>query len=111
LLHRLHGQGELGRCPQGLIDDAIALGELDQVSDLVGRRVGVELEAQTDVAKADGRLTADAARAAKIEIALDMTEEMLSRSRAAAAATGLNNVEFRQGVIEALPIEDGWATL
>ena len=38
-----------------------------------------------------------------------MTEEMLSRSRAAAAAMGLSSVEFRQGVIEALPIEDGWA--
>ena len=40
---------------------------------------------------------------------LDMTEEMLSRSRAAAATMGLSNVEFRRGVIEALPIEDGWA--
>lgn len=42
-------------------------------------------------------------------VGVDMTEEMLSRSRAAAAAMGLSNVEFRQGVIEALPIEDGWA--
>jgi arsenite methyltransferase len=38
-----------------------------------------------------------------------MTEEMLGRSRAAATAMGLHNVEFRQGEIEALPIEDGWA--
>jgi len=42
-------------------------------------------------------------------VGVDMTEEMLGRSRAAAAAMGLDNVEFRQGVIEALPIEDGWA--
>ncbi len=34
---------------------------------------------------------------------------MLGRSRTAAAAMGLRNVEFRQGVIEDLPIEDGWA--
>ena len=40
---------------------------------------------------------------------VDMTEEMLSRSRAAAAKMGLHNVEFRQGVIEDLTIEDGWA--
>jgi len=38
-----------------------------------------------------------------------MTEEMLARSRAAAATMGLRNVEFRQGIIEALPVEDGWA--
>jgi arsenite methyltransferase len=42
-------------------------------------------------------------------VGVDMTEEMLGRSRAAAAAMGLRNVEFRQGVIEDLPIEDGSA--
>ena len=41
-------------------------------------------------------------------VGVDMTDEMLSRSRAAAAAMGLRNVEFRQGVIEDLPIENGW---
>jgi arsenite methyltransferase len=42
-------------------------------------------------------------------VGVDMTEEMLARSRAAAARLGLRNVEFRQGVIEALPVEDAWA--
>jgi arsenite methyltransferase len=42
-------------------------------------------------------------------VGVDMTEEMLNRSRAAASATGLRDVEFRQGVIEALPVEDAWA--
>jgi arsenite methyltransferase len=42
-------------------------------------------------------------------VGVDMTEEMLARSRAAASAMGLRNVEFRQGVIEALPAEDAWA--
>jgi SAM-dependent methyltransferase len=42
-------------------------------------------------------------------IGVDMTEEMLQRSRAAATAMGLSNVEFRQGVIEDLPVETGWA--
>src|SRR5690242_19611424 len=36
-------------------------------------------------------------------VGVDMTEEMLARSRAAAAAMGLRNIEFRQGIIEALP--------
>lgn len=42
-------------------------------------------------------------------VGVDMTEEMLARSRAAAAAMGLQQVEFRQGVIEDLPVEDDWA--
>jgi arsenite methyltransferase len=42
-------------------------------------------------------------------VGVDMTEEMLGRSRATAAALGLRQVEFRQGVIEDLPIEDSWA--
>jgi len=42
-------------------------------------------------------------------VGVDMTEEMLKRSRAAVAAMGLQHVEFRQGVIEDLLIEDGWA--
>src|SRR6202000_2460969 len=42
-------------------------------------------------------------------IGVDMTEEMLARSRAATATPGLRNVEFRQRIIEALPVEDGWA--
>jgi len=42
-------------------------------------------------------------------VGVDMTEEMLGRSRTAATVMGLHHVEFRQGEIEALPIEDGWA--
>jgi arsenite methyltransferase len=42
-------------------------------------------------------------------VGVDMTEEMLDRSRTAAAGMGLRNVEFRQGVIEELPIDDGSA--
>jgi arsenite methyltransferase len=42
-------------------------------------------------------------------VGVDMTEEMLCRSRAAAATICLRNVEFRQGVIEDFPVENGWA--
>jgi SAM-dependent methyltransferase len=40
-------------------------------------------------------------------VGVDMTGEMLGRARTAAATMGLRNVEFRQGVIEDLPVEDG----
>jgi len=42
-------------------------------------------------------------------IGVDMTPEMLDRSRSMASRLGLDNVEFREGLIEDLPIEDGWA--
>jgi ubiquinone/menaquinone biosynthesis C-methylase UbiE len=41
-------------------------------------------------------------------VGVDMTPAMLAKARGAAAA-GLDNVEFRQGYGEALPVEDGWA--
>ena len=42
-------------------------------------------------------------------IGVDMTEEMLAKSRASARALGLANVEFREGLAEHLPVEDNWA--
>ena len=42
-------------------------------------------------------------------VGVDMTEEMLAKSRATAAALGLAHVEFREGLAEDLPVEDGWA--
>jgi len=39
-------------------------------------------------------------------IGVDMTPEMLSRARQAAQRLGLSNVEFRQGYLESLPVED-----
>jgi ubiquinone/menaquinone biosynthesis C-methylase UbiE len=37
---------------------------------------------------------------------VDMTDEMLAQARANAAKAGATNVEFRQGVIEDLPLDD-----
>jgi len=42
-------------------------------------------------------------------VGVDMLSEMLARSRAAAKEMGLANVEFREGIIESMPVEDGWA--
>jgi SAM-dependent methyltransferase len=42
-------------------------------------------------------------------VGVDMTDKMLERSRTAATAMGLGNVEFRRGIIEDLPVEGGWA--
>jgi SAM-dependent methyltransferase len=42
-------------------------------------------------------------------VGVDMLPEMLARSRAAADEMGLKNAEFREGLIEEMPVEDGWA--
>jgi arsenite methyltransferase len=42
-------------------------------------------------------------------VGVDMTAEMLAKARRNIAALGLANVELREGMAEALPIEDGWA--
>lgn len=42
-------------------------------------------------------------------VGIDMTAEMLDKSRASAVAMRLAQVEFREGLLEALPVEDGWA--
>jgi SAM-dependent methyltransferase len=40
-------------------------------------------------------------------IGVDMTPEMLDRASKSAEKMGIHNVEFRQGFLEALPVEDG----
>jgi SAM-dependent methyltransferase len=42
-------------------------------------------------------------------IGVDMTEEMLAKSRRTTARLGLENVVFRDGLAEDLPVEDEWA--
>jgi SAM-dependent methyltransferase len=42
-------------------------------------------------------------------IGVDMTPEMLVTARANAVDAGLMNVEFRDGLLEALPVSTGWA--
>jgi arsenite methyltransferase len=42
-------------------------------------------------------------------IGVDMTPEMLAKATETAGQLGLGNVEFRDGILEELPVEDGWA--
>ena len=42
-------------------------------------------------------------------IGIDMTPEMLAKSRATAEHLQLGHVEFREGFAEVMPVEDGWA--
>ncbi len=42
-------------------------------------------------------------------VGIDMLAEMLAKSRASARAMGLDQVEFREGLLEEMPVPDGWA--
>jgi arsenite methyltransferase len=42
-------------------------------------------------------------------VGVDMTPEMLDKARETARQLGLDNVEFREGIIEHVPVDDGWA--
>ncbi|MBT3550771.1 MAG: methyltransferase domain-containing protein [Rhodospirillaceae bacterium] len=57
----------------------------------------------------DSFIAAAKVGAAGSVVGVDMTEEMLAKSRATAGAMDLANVEFREGLLEDIPVEDGWA--
>jgi len=42
-------------------------------------------------------------------VGIDMTEEMLVKSRETARAMDMTNVDFREGLIEDMPVDDSWA--
>ncbi len=42
-------------------------------------------------------------------VGIDMTTEMLDKSRATAEVLGADHVEFREGFLESMPVGDGWA--
>ena len=42
-------------------------------------------------------------------VGVDMTPEMLTKSRQTADVLGLGQVEFRDGLAESIPVDDGWA--
>jgi arsenite methyltransferase len=42
-------------------------------------------------------------------VGVDMTLEMLGKARQTAETLGLSQVEFREGLLEAMPVDDGWA--
>ena len=61
--------GDLGRMTQALVNDAIAFGKANQRGPLLFAGVSVQIEMQSNLLKADGRILGNAERAPEIEIA------------------------------------------
>ncbi|HET9441750.1 MAG TPA: methyltransferase domain-containing protein [Acidimicrobiales bacterium] len=57
----------------------------------------------------DSFIAAGQVGAAGRVVGVDMTPEMLKKSRETAEAMGVGHAEFREGLAERLPVEDGWA--
>jgi arsenite methyltransferase len=57
----------------------------------------------------DSFLAATAVGPGGAVIGVDMTPEMLAKSRRIAHALDMEQVEFREGIAETLPVDDGWA--
>ena len=66
----------------------------------VGSGTGMDAMVAANAVGAEGRV-----------VGVDMTPEMLERARAGAEEAGIRNVEFREGLAEQLPVDDGWADL
>src|SRR5918995_1959349 len=73
------------------------VGQGDRVVD-VGSGGGFDSFVAAHLVGGDGRV-----------VGVDMTPEMLAKSRETARLLGLDHVDFRQGPAEDLPIDDGWA--
>lgn len=59
----------------------------------------------------DSMVAARAVGSSGAVIGVDMTPEMLERARAGAAEAGIDNVQFREGFAERLPVDEGWADI
>jgi SAM-dependent methyltransferase len=73
------------------------LGEGDRVVE-IGSGGGFDSFVAARLVGPDGRV-----------VGVDMTPEMLAKSRVTARLLGLDHVEFREGIAEELPVPDGWA--
>jgi arsenite methyltransferase len=96
-------QPELGRIPDDSVESFAGVANHWTLGRIEPGAVVLDLGcgAGTDLLIA-AQMTGPQGRA----IGVDMTAGMLERARASAVALGLDNVELRTGLIEALPLED-----
>ena len=108
----LHTNGYEPEWLEGIPEDVIA--SFSGTGNPFSMGLPKEGEYVVDVGSGAGLDTAIAARAVGPSghaIGVDMTEAMLEKSRQGAAEQSLDQLDFRDGYIESLPVPDGWADL
>lgn len=94
--------------PEGAVEsfagtgNPFSLGALNQAERVVDIGAGAGIDSLIA-----GRLVGPAGRV----IGVDMTPEMLAKARKAAQEAEMDHVEFREGLAEALPVDDAWASV
>jgi SAM-dependent methyltransferase len=96
----LHGIPEAAIVPFAGTGNPFKLGQLQPGARVVDVGSGAGL---------DSLVAARMVGPAGYVVGVDMTPAMLRKARAAAAEAGLDNVSFREGYGEALPVPDSWA--
>ncbi len=97
----LYGETE---APIAAVNASLGCGVPTAVADLQEGEIVLDLGSG---AGADVLISASRVGPTGRAIGLDMTDEMLELARANAAEAGVQNVEFRKGYLEEMPLEDG----
>jgi SAM-dependent methyltransferase len=93
-----------GGAPAAAVEASLGCGVPTTVADLHEGETVLDLGSG---AGADVLISAQRVGPTGRAMGLDMTDEMLDLARANAAEAGVENVEFRKGYLEAMPVDDG----
>jgi arsenite methyltransferase len=99
----LYDSGEAADAPDSAVQASLGCGVPTAVADLKAGETVLDLGSG---AGADVLISARRVGPTGRAIGLDMTDEMLALARANAAKAGAENVEFRKGYIEQIPLPD-----
>jgi arsenite methyltransferase len=100
---RLYNPELLNNLPDEITNFSLGCGNPITAADLRAGEVVLDLGSGGGL---DCFLSAKAVGESGHVIGVDMTPEMLERATKAAGKMGIKNVEFRQGYLESLPVED-----
>ena len=99
----LYGAADRAALPEAAVLASLGCGNPTAVAELREGEVVLDLGSGGGI---DVLLSAQRVGPTGFAYGLDMTDEMLELARRNAAEAGATNVEFRQGVIEAIPLPD-----
>ena len=101
-----YSSAELALLPREAVDLALGVGHPLRYAAVHAGEVVVDLGCGAGI---DTLLAAHAVGPGGKVVGVDMTPEMVERTRRNAAAAGFENIEVHQGLMEALPLPDGVA--